>query len=200
MNIKYEIHAIKNAAGEGKEHQYVRLLDHEPMSDDALERNIQNESSLTAADVRSALMTVREYLISELSQGSRFHIPEIGYFSLSVALDIPSDKPVEKVRADYLSVRGINFRPEASLLAEVKRNAHFEKATNSVKSAVYTEAELEAKVRAYVAEHKFITRRDMEHTFHLRTSAARKWLTLFLEKGLLRKEGPRTSPIYFPVG
>ncbi len=200
MNIKYEIHAIKNAAGEGKEHPYVRLLEQEPMRDNALERSIQNDSSLTAADVRAALMTIREYMISELSQGSRFHIPEIGYFSLSVALDIPEGKPVEKVRSDYLSVRGINFRPDVSLLAEVKRNARFEKATASVKSAVYTEDELEEKVRAYVAEHKYITRHVMEHTFHLRTSAARKWLALFVEKGLLRKEGPRTSPLYFPVG
>lgn len=199
MNIKYEIHAIKNADGQGKEHQYVRLLDREPMSDDTLERNIQNDCSLTVADVHSALMIIRQYMLTELSEGSRFHIPEIGYFSLSAGLDMPDEKPVEKVRADYISVRGINFRPEASLLAEVKRKARFEKANYSVKSAIYTEAELEAKIRAYLAEHRFITRRDMELAFRLRATTARKWLAQFVAKGLLRKEGLKNAPVYFPA-
>ena len=33
MSIKYEIHGIKNAKGEGKEQKYVHLFAHEPQSD-----------------------------------------------------------------------------------------------------------------------------------------------------------------------
>ena len=33
MSIKYEIHGIKNAKGEGKEQKYVHLFAREPQSD-----------------------------------------------------------------------------------------------------------------------------------------------------------------------
>ena len=36
MSIKYEIHGIKNAKGEGKEQKYVHLFAREPQSDCAL--------------------------------------------------------------------------------------------------------------------------------------------------------------------
>lgn len=54
MSIKYEIHGIKNAKGEGKEQKYVHLFAREPQSDHALEDDIQASCSLTKADVRAA--------------------------------------------------------------------------------------------------------------------------------------------------
>ena len=44
MSIKYEIHGIKNAKGEGKEQKYVHLFAHEPQSDHALERRRHSSS------------------------------------------------------------------------------------------------------------------------------------------------------------
>lgn len=85
--------------------------------------------------MQATLMTLRDSMINELSHGNRFHIPEIGYFSLAVNLDMPDDKPMEKVRGDYIRVRNIKFRPDAELLNEVKRNVRFERAKFSSKQA-----------------------------------------------------------------
>lgn len=197
MSIKYEIHTIKNSKGAGEEQEFVRIFDYPPQTDRQLESHIQNSCSLSKGDVQATLMTLRDCMIHELSQGNRFHIPEIGYFSLAVNLDMPDDKPMEKVRGDYISVRNIKFRPDAELLNEVKKNVRFERARFSSKSRQYTEEELLKKIKEYFAENNCLTRRNLEQYFGLRQTAALKCLKHFTEMGILKKEGARNSPVYF---
>ena len=197
MSIKYEIHSIKNSKGTGEEQEFVRIFENPSQTDQQLENHIQDNCSLTKGDVRATLIALRDSMIHELSHGNRFHIPEIGYFSLAVGLDMPDDKPMEKVRGDYISVRNIKFRPDAGLLDEVKGKARFERAKFSSKSRQYTEEELLARIREYLAANNCITRRDLELNFGLRQSAALKCLKHFTEIGILKKEGARNSPVYF---
>ena len=197
MSIKYEIHSIKNAKGTGKEQEFVRIFENQPQTDRQLESYIQDSCSLTKGDIQATLMTLRDCMIRELSHGNRFHIPEIGYFSLSVDLNLPDGKPLEKVRGDDISVRNIKFRPDASMLQEVKSNVRFERADFSSKSCQYTEEEMLEKIRAFLSVNHCINRRDMELHFGLRQSAALKWLKHFTETGVLKKEGARNSPVYF---
>lgn len=197
MSIKYEIQSIKNSKGTGNEQEFVRIFENPPQTDRQLESHIQDNCSLTKGDVQATLMTLRDSMINELSHGNRFHIPEIGYFSLAVNLDMPDDKPMEKVRGDYIRVRNIKFRPDAELLNEVKRNVRFERAKFSSKSSQYTEEELLAKIKEYLTTNNCITRRDLQQNFGLRQSAALKCLKHFTEIGILKKEGARNSPVYF---
>lgn len=197
MSIKYEIHSIKNSQGTGEERNFARIFEREPMTAEQLKSHIQASCSLTKGDIEATLSALREYMIHELSHGNRFYIPSIGYFSLSVDLDMPEDKPIEKVRGDYISVRNIKFRPDASMLQEVKNNVRFERADFSSKSNKYTEDEIWEKIKAFLAVNHCINRRDMELQFGLRQSAALKWLKHFVEKGVLKKDGARNSPVYF---
>ena len=200
MSIKYEIHSIKNAKGTGKEQEFVRIFENQPQTDRQLESYIQDSCSLTKGDIQATLMTLRDCMIRELSHGNRFHIPEIGYFSLSVDLNLPDGKPLEKVRGDDISVRNIKFRPDAELLSEVKKNVRFERAKFSSKSRQYTEEELRERIKEYLAENNCITRRALEQHFGLRPSAALKFLRHFTETGLLKREGAKNSPVYFLNG
>ena len=167
------------------------------MSASQLENSIESSCSLTKGDVEAALSALREQMLSELSQGNRFYIPNIGYFSLSVDLDMPDGKSVDKARGDYISVRNIKFRPDSSLLQEVKTNARFERAQFSTKSKVFTEDEMLEKIKEYLSANSYINRRAMETLFNLRQSTALKWLRHFTETGVLRKEGERNYPVYF---
>lgn len=197
MSIKYEIHSIKNSEGTGKERYFARIFEQEPMTGAQLESHIQDNCSLTKSDVQATLMSLRECIAHELSRGNRVHIPEIGYFSLSVKLDMPDGKPVDKARGDYINVRNIKFRPEGSLLDEVRKRARFEHAGFSTKSQEYGEDELWQKIKKYISAHSCITRREMEIEFGLRQSAALRWLRHFVGKGVLRKGGVRSAPVYF---
>ncbi len=197
MKIKYEIQTIKNSQGTGEERRFARIYEHEPITADQLEEDIQTACSLTKADVEAALLALSGKMISELSQGNRFHLPGVGYFSLGVDLDIPEGQSAEKARANHISVRNIRFRPEASMLQEVKTNVHFERAKFSTQSRVHAESEMAEQIKNYLAENVYLNRGRMESLFHLRRVTALKWLKHFTETGLLKKEGTRNSPIYF---
>lgn len=197
MSIKYEIHSIKNSQGTGEERYFARIFEHEPMDAKHLKRHMQASNSLAEGSIEAVLTALREHMIHELSNGNRFYIPSIGYFSLSVDLDMPEEKSIDKVRGDYISVRNIKFRPDAAMLKEVRSNARFERAGFSSKSSEYTEQEMLDRIREFFAVNHCITRRDLETEFGLRQSAALKWLRHFVETGVLKKEGARNSPVYF---
>ena len=168
MSIKYEIQSIKNSQSTGEERHFARIYEGAPMSASQLENSIESSCSLTKGDVEATLSALREQMLSELSQGNRFYIPNIGYFSLSVDLDMPDGKSVDKARGDYISVRNIKFRPDFSLLQEVKTKARFERAQFSTKSKVFTEEEMLEKIKEYLSTNSYINRRAMETLFNLR--------------------------------
>ena len=196
MGIKYEIQSIKNSQGSGEEREFARIYENPPMTTDQLESRIQASCSLTKADVKAALSALREYMIRELSCGNRFYIPSIGYFSLSVSLDMPEYKPVEKVRGGDIKVRNIKFRPDASMLHEVKNKVNFERATFTTKSKEHREEAVLAKITEYLSANKCINRRELETLLGLRQNTALKWLKHFTEKGVLKKVGKWNSPVY----
>ena len=197
MSIKYEIQSIKNSQGSGEERHFARIFEREPMTAEQLKSRIQASCTLTKGDIEATLSALREQMIHELSQGHRFYIPSIGYFSLSADLDMPDDKPIDKVRGDYISVRNIKFRPDAAMLHEVRGNVRFERATFSSESSLYTEEVLLAKIKEYLSTNHYINRRIMERQFALRESAALRWLRHFTATGVLKKEGARNAPVYF---
>lgn len=196
MSIKYEIHGIKNAKGEGKEQKYVHLFVQKPQSDSALEEDIQANCSLTKGDVRAAFSALREHMVRALACGARFHIPDVGSFSLSVGLDAPNDLPSDKMRGDYIRLRNIRFRPERSLLNEVGRGMRFEHANFSSRSRQYTEEQLLSLLRHYFVHETFLRRRDLQYEADMSVSTAQRWLNHFTAIGVLKREGARNAPMY----
>lgn len=197
MSIKYEIHFISNAQGTGKKRNFARVFEQTPMTAKQLKSQIQASCSLTEGDVDAALSALREQMLRALSDGQRFYIPGIGYFSLSVDMQIPEGKSIDKMRGDYIQVRNIKFRPEASLLRDIRNDVKFERATYSTRSKIYSENALWEGLKAHFTTHDYIVRSDMEILFGLRRSAALKWLKHFTDKGMLRKGGAVNSPVYF---
>ena len=197
MELKYDIYTIKNAVGSGEDRQYVRLVQHESISEKQLQARIQDRCSLTKGDVAAVLAELHDTVIEELASGNRVFIPGIGYFSLSASLEMPEDKPDKKITGREVRVTGINFRPEATLLQEVQRDVHFVRSRLSSQSNQYSDEEMLAKIREYMKDNRYITSRIMCRQFGLTRYATDKWLKLFCAKGILVKDGTPHSPIYF---
>lgn len=125
MELKYDIYTLNNAQGTGEKRQYVRIVQHEPMTEKQLQEKIQNRCSLTKGDVAAVLAELHDLLVEEFSMGHRFYIPEIGYFSMSASLEMPEENPDKKITGKEVRITGINFRPEEKLMKEVQRNVHF---------------------------------------------------------------------------
>ncbi len=197
MAIKYEIHSIHNSKGEGGEQKFVRLRDHEPMTSKQIEEHIEQVCSLTRADVQAVMTALHGLIVTELSQGARFYLPQVGYLSLSVTTELPEGRTMEKVTGNDIRLRNINFKPTAELLNEVSRHVKFERSKFTTKSRQYTEEQLWSKMADFLKENEYLCRRDMEFHFSLRQQTALKWLKHFTEKGLLVKKGASNAPLYF---
>lgn len=112
MAIKYEIHYLPNAGGNEETRRFAHIFEQTAMTDKEMISRIARHSCLGEGEVSSVLMKLRDIIEEDLQDGKRVNIPEIGYLSLSVDLDMDELKPDNKVRADYVSVRGIKFRPQ----------------------------------------------------------------------------------------
>ena len=106
------------------------------------EATIQQRCSLTKGDVAAVLFELHDIVVSEFSMGRRVYIPELGYFSLAVNLEMPADKPNKKITGKEVRLRGINFRPEAGMLSEIDRNNNYKRSKNSNSSTIFTEEKL----------------------------------------------------------
>ena len=197
MELKYDIYTIANSQGTGENRQYVRLVQHEPMTAKELEASIQDRCSLTKGDVAAVLSELRDLCVQAFAEGRRFYLPEIGYFSLAAGLEMPESNPDKKITGKEVRITGINFRPEASLLQEVKRKVHFVRSEYEHQSNQYTEEKLLHKIKKYLQENRYMTCRIMRSHFGLTQYTAQKWLNHFCEEGILVKDGTPRSPIYF---
>lgn len=197
MAIRYEIHTIENSEGKGNERQYVQLMQNRGLTPRRLAEAIQEMSSATEGDVNAVLSALTYFARRELVQGRRFHLPGLGYLSLSVGFKVPPEKLGKKLTARNLRVRGINFRPEASLLDSVRQGATFEKSERSTLSTPYTADELWQKMDAYIAENRYLTLRRTMALFGLSRYKAAQWLARFVEDGKLKREGSRAQALYF---
>lgn len=197
MDLKYDVYTITNAEGSGEERKYVRLKQHEAMTAHELEATIQQRCTLTKGDVAAVFSELHDIVVSEFSMGRRVYVPQLGYFSLAVNLEMPEDNPDKKITGKEVRLRGINFRPEASLLQEIDRNIHFVRSEYSSQSTIFTEEKLWTRLQEYFQENRYLTIKLMRMEFGLTRHMAQKWIDHFIAKGLLIKDGTPRSPIYF---
>ena len=197
MAIKYEIHYLPNAGGNEETRRFAHIFEQTAMTDKQMISRIARHSSLSEGDVAAVLMQLRDIIEEDLQEGRRINIPEIGYLSLSVDLDMDELKPDNKVRADYVSVRGIKFRPNADLLKKVKHHTHFEKSLYTSRSYPFSEDALKEKIREYLEHNRSINRKVLETEFYIRKQTALNWLKKLEKSGFLIKEGSRNAPVYF---
>ena len=59
MDIRYDIHTLNNAEGAGKERKYVVLQQREPMTEEEMEKQIEENCSLTSSDVKAVFSEIK---------------------------------------------------------------------------------------------------------------------------------------------
>lgn len=199
MAIKYEIKSIENVGGQGRSRKYVHLQQGEALSADALERRIEEACSVTRADVKAVMAELAHLAMSELAQGRRFYVPELGYLSLQAAGKPVEQKDGKKLTGRDIYVRGINFLPERRLLSGVRKQASFEKAGHTARSKQYEADGLWKLMEDYLDKNIFLTTTRMREEFKLSDYMARQWLSRFCAEGKLVKRG-LGQKIYYRAG
>lgn len=199
MEIHYEVHSIDNAQGTGKSRQYVQLHSQPPMSGERLAEEIEKTCTLNRADVKAVWAALRQFMVSELTGGHRFHLPEIGYFSLDARCLPPGELPYGKITGKDIRLHGLRFQPEKKLMKEIGSGIRFKKSAFTSRSTKYEYDELWALLQDYFTSNRYITPRSMRITFQLSKYMAGKWLARFTADGRLVKDGSDRHPTYFPA-
>ena len=196
MAIKIDIHSIANANGTGTPQPFVKMIPEPARTAEELEEEIQRNCTLTRSDVRAVLTALHDIVGRDLAERGTFHLPQIGYLTLRLANSYPKDADIEKLKGNYVGVRGIRFRPEIALLKEVQGQARFERLKGTTRSKDWTEEALREALVAYLHDKAFITARQMQFEFGLTRYSAHRWLSQFTDEGLLSRQGARNSPFY----
>lgn len=199
MAIKCEIRTIENADGNGGRHEYVRLIQPNMMTAEQLGRDIENSCTLTQADINGMMAALRHIMIRELSYGNRVYLPSIGFFRLSAQISKSDDDAKQKLTGSDIRLKGIVFRPERSIVDEIRQRIRFSVKSESRLSAQFDETELWSKVEAYIQQNRHITTNEMSRLCGMSMYMARKWLTAFTEQGRLLKSGTRHLAVYYLI-
>ena len=189
MMIKYDIQHLSNAQGKGISRPYVQLTLQHLSPPAELEEMAERNTTLTRADMRAALSVVAEFVKTQLARGSRVHLPGVGYFSLAVSIDRPTDEGQQPIKGSDIRVRTVKFKPEAALLGLLRKNVGFRRSAPAQVSRKYTQAELSALLTDYLKKHRYITCRTFRAEFQLCSTQAYMWLKQLCDSGLLRREG-----------
>ncbi len=198
MAIQYEIDTLKNIPGSEEERKYVKLHMRRHDGDRVLYEHSEQFVGVKRGTIKNVMSTMQDYMVEMLTDGINFHLPEIGYFTLSVELvEKGDDNPPSKgTSRQKVRVRGINFKPDAALLERIQQEAKFERAEYSIRSCSYTEEELRKEITDFLSKNRILTRKDMLIAFNLKQYAATKWLNYFCETGFLIKQGTDRHPSY----
>lgn len=192
MSIKYNLFNITHP-GTGEEECVAKAVYGTTVSSEQLEREIQVRSSLTTSDVKGCLDALSTLLKEHLKEGKSVHLKGIGYMkvSLQCTRKMTKDKPSGK----YIKVRGVNFRPEKGMMNDLK-DCNIELAKGSRTSTLLTKEELISRLDTHFKSNSYLRRSELERIAGINKEMACKWLRQLTADGILRKEGPRNSPIY----
>ena len=199
MELKYDIYMLNNAQGTGEKRQYIRIVQHEPMTEKQLQEKIQSRCSLTKGDVAAVLAELHDLMVEEFSLGRRFYIPEIGYFSMSASLEMPEENPDKKITGKEVRITGINFRPEGKLMEEVQRNVHFVRSRYSNQSTKYSEEKMLENIKEYLQKNRYITTRILRILFGLTPYMAQKAQPFLRERHHGEGRHPACSYLFLEV-
>ena len=84
MSIQYEFYRNPNSQGTNKKRYHARVVPTGRISTDQLAQEIQKESSLTVADVKSVLIALADKMGEHLGEGRKIHLEGIGYFQVNL--------------------------------------------------------------------------------------------------------------------
>lgn len=200
--MRYELYDIENAQGTGEKRTYVRLMQPECRSVGQLCDAVEKICTANAADVRAVLSALSQVAQADLSDGRRFYLPGIGYFSLSAGI-LPrarSQGGRHKITGNDIYIRGIRFKPEAELMKGVRRGVQFEKVAFYAHSPEYSDEDLWEKVREIARTEGCVTNLAMRSRLGLSRYKAQKWLDSLAADGRLAKRGTPHHPLYFVAG
>lgn len=113
--------------------------------------------------MRAVIDALVETMKSWMPMGHSMKIDGLGTFSLSLGFKDKDTDEEPKTKYRHICIKGINFKPDAKLIAALNKQADFERAEKDVvvpKKCSYTTGERIEKAQAIIANNGFMTLND----------------------------------------
>ena len=113
--------------------------------------------------MRAVIDALVETMKSWMPMGHSMKIDGLGTFSLSLGFKDKDTDEEPKTKYRHICIKGINFKPDAKLIAALNKQADFERAEKEVvvpRKCNYTTSERLEKAQAIIANNGFMTLSD----------------------------------------
>lgn len=196
MPIEYDFYRNPNSQGTNKKRYHARVVSSNRISTNELAEEIQNECSLTIADVKAVLIALGDKLAKHLGDGSKVHLEGIGYFQVNLQCKEEVRTP-RSVRSENVEFKSVSYRADNELKKHL-RNQKIQRSQTKIHSVEMTEEEIDQKLTEYFKTHETLTRYQFQTLCSQVKSTAHRILLKLKENGKLRNVATSHNPVYMP--
>ena len=162
-----------------------------------LAKEIQNECSLTIADVKAVLIALGDKLAKHLGDGDKVHIEGIGHFQVNLRCK-EEVRTTHSVRSENIEFKSVSYRADNDLKKHL-RTQKIQRSPTKTHSITMTEEETDRMLTGYFKTHETLTRRQFEILCSQVKSTAHRILRKLMEDGKLRNVATAHNPVYMPA-
>lgn len=175
MKIKFDAHKSPHQPSDERQvKMHPRLVGSQVRTSTDLARAISAGCTITPADVAGVLSALASYMESELTAGNVVRLDGIGSFGI-----IPEFKDAiyegDRYDGGDVQVKSLHFRPDRTLLGNVKLHARFAR-TDSHQSRSVGVGDAYLFLQKYLADHDRIDTIEFMHALGLKKDKAHRLL------------------------
>ena len=197
MSIEYDFYRNPNSQGTNKKRYHARVVSGDRISTDELAEEIQNECSLTKADVKAVLIALGDKLAKHLGEGNKVYLEGIGYFQVNLKCK-EEVRSTHAIRSENVEFKSVSYRADNELKKRLQ-NQKIQRSLKKVHSITMTEEEIDQALTEYFKTHETLTRHQFQTLCSQLKSTAHRILLKLVKDGKLRNVGTSHSPIYMPA-
>ena len=197
MSIEYDFYRNPNSQGTNKKRYHARVVSGDRISTDELAEEIQNECSLTKADVKAVLIALGDKLAKHLGEGNKVYLEGIGYFQVNLKCK-EEVRSTHAIRSENVEFKSVSYRANNELKKRL-RNQKIQRSLKKVHSITMTEEEIDQALTEYFKTHETLTRHQFQTLCSQLKSTAHRILLKLVKDGKLRNVGTSHSPVYMPA-
>ncbi len=196
MSIEYDFYRNPNSQGTNKKRYHARVVGSDRITTNQLAKEIQNECSLTIADVKAVLIALGGKLAKHLGEGSKVYLEGIGYFQVNLHCKEEVRSP-HAVRSENVEFKSVSYRADNDL-KKYLRNQTIQRSKNKTHSLLLTEEEIDRMLTDYFNTHETLTRRQFQTLCTQVKSTAHRILQQLVKDGKLKNVATKHNPVYMP--
>ena len=196
MAIQYDFYRNPNSEGTNKERYHARVVSSGQVSTEQLAKEINQECSLTPADIKAVLVSLSGKLARHLSEGRKVYLEGIGQFQVNLRCK-EEVRTVNAVRSESIEFKSISYRADNELKKQLKRQK-VRRSRIKKHSQPMTEEEIDKLLTDYFAKNTILTRRKFQVLCDQVQTTANRILKRLVQYGKLKNIASPHHPVYIP--